>query len=88
MVNAAPIADAGPDLVGAPGQELTFAAPGSLDPDGDVAEYLWDFKDGAERERRAGPHTFDQPGIYQRAPAACATIPARTRRSTTTRRRS
>ena len=51
-VNAAPIADAGPDLVGAPGQELTFAAAGSLDPDGDVAEYLWEFKDGAERERR------------------------------------
>ena len=36
-VNAAPIADAGPDLVGAPGQELSFAAAGSLDPDGDVA---------------------------------------------------
>ena len=53
-VNAAPIADAGPDLVGAPGQELAFAAAGSLDPDGDVAEYLWQFKEGATRERPAG----------------------------------
>ena len=31
-VNAAPIADAGPDLVGAPGQELSFAAAGCSIP--------------------------------------------------------
>ena len=32
LVNQAPIADAGPDQVGAPGQELTFVGSGSLDP--------------------------------------------------------
>ena len=52
-VNAAPIADAGPDLVGAPGQELSFAAAGSLDPDGDVAQYLWQFKEARARPARA-----------------------------------
>jgi PKD repeat protein len=64
VVNAAPIADAGPDLVGAPGQELTFAAAGSLDPDGDVAEYLWSFKDGATANGQRVAYAFDQPGTY------------------------
>jgi large repetitive protein len=64
VVNAAPIADAGPDLVGAPGQELTFAAQGSIDPDGDVAEYLWSFKQGAEASGAQVRYTFDQPGVY------------------------
>ena len=59
VVNAAPIADAGPDLVGAPGQELTFAAQGSIDPDGDVAEYLWSFKEGAEARGPQVRYTFD-----------------------------
>ena len=64
VVNAAPIADAGPDLIGAPGQELTFVAAGSIDPDGDVAEYLWSFKDGAEASGPQVRYTFDQPGVY------------------------
>jgi len=64
VVNAAPIADAGPDLVGAPGQELTFAAQGSIDPDGDVAEYLWSFKDGAGASGPQVRYTFDRPGVY------------------------
>ena len=86
VVNAAPIADAGPDLVGAPGQELTFAAQGSIDPDGDVAEYLWSFKEGAEA---SGPRSAT-PSIDLACTAcgsACATTPPRTRRSTTTKPR-
>ena len=63
-VNAAPIADAGPDLVGAPGQELAFAAGGSLDPDGDVAEFLWQFKDGATASGPRVSYAFDRPGVY------------------------
>ena len=63
-VNAAPIADAGPDLVGAPGQELAFAAAGSLDPDGDVADYLWQFKDGATASGPRVSYAFDRPGVY------------------------
>ncbi len=63
-VNAAPIADAGPDLVGAPGQELKFVAAGSLDPDGDVAQYVWSFKDGADANGAQVSHKFDRPGTY------------------------
>ncbi len=64
VVNAAPIADAGPDLVGAPGQELKFVAAGSLDPDGDVAQYVWSFKDGANANGAQVSHKFDRPGVY------------------------
>jgi large repetitive protein len=63
-VNAAPIADAGPDLVGAPGQDLAFAAAGSLDPDGDVAQYLWEFKEGATASGPRVSYAFDRPGVY------------------------
>jgi PKD repeat protein len=63
-VNAAPIADAGPDLVGAPGQELVFAAAGSLDPDGDLADYLWQFKEGATASGPRVSYAFDRPGVY------------------------
>ena len=64
VVNEAPIADAGPDLVGAPGQALTFTGSGSIDPDGDVVEYLWDFKDGANSSGAQVSHSFEQPGTY------------------------
>ncbi len=64
VVNQAPIADAGPDLVGAPGQALTFLGSGSIDPDGDVTEYLWDFKDGTSGSGGQVAHSFDRPGTY------------------------
>ncbi len=64
VVNTPPIADAGPDLVGAPGEELIFQASRSVDPDGDVANYEWDFKDGTTGEGRVTAHTFKKPGRY------------------------
>jgi PKD repeat protein len=64
VVNEAPIADAGPDLIGAPGQALTFVGSGSIDPDGDVVEYLWDFKDGASAAGGQVSHSFERPGTY------------------------
>ena len=65
VVNESPIADAGPDLIGAPGQTLTFVGSGSIDPDGDVIEHLWDFKDGASGSGSQVQHSFEQPGTYQ-----------------------
>ncbi|WP_119462357.1 PKD domain-containing protein [Rhodospirillaceae bacterium SYSU D60014] len=65
LVNEAPIADAGKDQLGAPGQELTFLGSGSLDPDGDVADYFWDFKDGSTATGEQVAHRFTRPGIYQ-----------------------
>jgi chitodextrinase len=64
VVNEAPIADAGPDMIGAPGQALTFAGAGSIDPDGDVIEWLWDFKDGASAAGGQVSHSFERPGTY------------------------
>lgn len=63
-VNAAPIADAGPDLVGAPGEQLVFSGDGSLDPDGAVSTYMWDFRDGTTATGPVAVHSYDEPGTY------------------------
>lgn len=64
-INQSPIADAGPDLVAAPGQELTFDGRGSVDPDGTVQTYHWRFGDGGEAEGPQVRHGFDTPGHYR-----------------------
>lgn len=64
-VNAAPVAQAGDDRIAAPGQSLTFDASGSRDPDGTIAEYLWDFGDGTSGAGATAAHAFDVPGIYR-----------------------
>jgi PKD repeat protein len=64
-VNQAPIADAGPDQIGAPGEELVFSGSGSLDPDGDIVDWVWDFKDGATATGERVTHRFARPGAYQ-----------------------
>ncbi len=64
IVNARPIADAGPDLIGAPGETLTFQGSRSLDPDGSIAEYQWDFRDGATATGQVVRHAFAEPGTY------------------------
>ena len=52
VVNAVPIADAGPDLIGAPGEGLVFSGARSVDPDGEIADYHWEFGDGSTGARR------------------------------------
>ncbi len=64
VVNAAPIADAGPDMIGAPGEQLVFSGDQSLDPDGNVAIYSWNFRDGTMADGQTVFHAFDQPGTY------------------------
>ena len=63
-VNTPPIADAGPDLVGSPGEELVFQGNRSVDPDGDIASWEWDFKDGSTGSGEIVAHTFETPGRY------------------------
>jgi len=63
-VNARPIADPGPDRIAAPGEKVVFDGSRSLDQDGDIAEYRWDFRDGSEGKGRITSHSFARPGIY------------------------
>ncbi len=46
------------------GEAVTFDASGTTDPDGEVVEYAWDFKNG---ETATGPvveHVYDEAGTY------------------------
>jgi PKD repeat protein len=63
-VNSLPIADAGPNQLGAPGQVLAFDASRSIDPDGDVQDTIWDFMDGQKAAGERVTHAFERPGIY------------------------
>lgn len=63
-VNQAPIADAGRDQQGAPGEDLAFSGSASLDPDGDILEYHWDFKDGTRKSGERVTHRFERAGVY------------------------
>ena len=56
--NRWPIADAGPDRVATSGLPITFDASGSVDPDGTIATYAWDFGDGATGAGLSVTHTF------------------------------
>ncbi len=65
MVNAAPIADAGPSQVVAPGEEFQLSASGSLDPDGGIADYLWVFPDGQTARGARTAYSLGQPGLHR-----------------------
>lgn len=63
-VNDLPIADSGPDIVAAPGEEILFDGSRSLDPDGSIERYEWDFRDGASGFGQQVTHVFKKPGTY------------------------
>ena len=56
---AAPIADAGPDLVGPIGSPLSFDGSASTG-----TAFLWDFGDGTTADTVRADHTYTQPGNY------------------------
>jgi len=62
VVNEKPLADAGPDQIAATGQEVRFDGAGSRDPDGEIAEYHWDFGDGQSATGKTAVHRYSQPG--------------------------
>ena len=64
-INARPLADAGPDLLVAPGQQFVLDGQGSADLDGAIAEHLWTLADGAELSGPSVAHAFDAPGLYR-----------------------
>lgn len=49
------------------GQNVSFNASTSMDPDGEIVEYRWDWGDGSSPEIRSGPnasHTFGTSGNF------------------------
>ena len=64
IVNALPVADAGFDVTAAPGESINFDGRRSLDPDGTIAKYEWDFKDGSRDLGDQVAHAFSKPGTY------------------------
>jgi PKD repeat protein len=46
------------------GQPLQFSAAGSVDPDGQVVSYDWEFSDGETYSGERGSRTFAEPGSY------------------------
>ena len=65
-INQAPLALAAADPVSGPGPlEVHFSSAGSVDPDGSIVSYFWDFGDSSDPPNRHDPnpvHTFLQTG--------------------------
>ncbi len=64
VVNERPLADAGPDRRAAPGETVRFTAQGSIDPDGAIVAYEWDFGDGTSATGLGASHAYERPGLY------------------------
>ena len=63
-VNARPIADAGGNRDVCSGEPILFDASDSLDPDGGLLAYAWDFGDGRSSTERHPTHRYDEPGEF------------------------
>jgi len=62
--NLAPVADAGSDVSAVVGVPVLFDGANSLDPDGAIAEFVWDFNDGNEVSAVQSEHAFAAAGLY------------------------
>jgi PKD repeat protein len=64
VVNSLPLSDAGPDQHVNPSEDVVFNGGGSVDPDGSITKYMWDFGDGATAEGSTVKHAYPKPGKY------------------------
>ncbi|WP_175483123.1 PKD domain-containing protein [Salinihabitans flavidus] len=64
-VNAPPVAQAGPDRTICPGDTLRFDAGESLDPDGEITAWIWEFSDGVSLSGPVVERRFDDPGAME-----------------------
>lgn len=64
IINEKPIANAGDDKVVAPGELVSFDGSGSIDRDGTVEVYNWNFGDGDKASGTKVEHAYSKPGIY------------------------
>lgn len=63
--NFSPVARVGSDRMTVAGTALGFDGGNSIDPDGTIAGYAWDFGDGSTSASAQATHTYTTAGIYQ-----------------------
>ena len=57
--NQPPVAEANGPYSGAPGTSICFSSAGSVDPDGTIASFRWNFGDGSRPTSQPNPcHTY------------------------------
>ena len=64
IINHLPIADAGPDILGAPDETVILNGSSSIDPDGEIVKWKWDTGDGNVKTGKMISHAYKKPGIY------------------------
>lgn len=62
--NESPILDIKATNNGFVNQTIVFDASGSIDPDGIIISYIWDFGDGTTGTGKTLDHSYTKPGIY------------------------
>ncbi len=62
--NTPPVADAGGDKTAEVGESILFDAGASVDPDGTIVSWSWDFGDGASADGEQVSHAFSASGAY------------------------
>ncbi|MCJ8318013.1 MAG: PKD domain-containing protein [Colwellia sp.] len=65
--NVAPVADANGDYVASVNGTINFLSMGSLDTDGDIVSYLWDFGDNSQSADANPTHVYTVAGSYTAA---------------------
>jgi PKD repeat protein len=65
IINAKPIADAGPDRLVVPKEIIPFNAKNSFDSDGKIVSWHWDFGNGDSSDKENPFYAFKQPGVYR-----------------------
>ncbi len=64
VINAKPIADAGPDITVAPGEKFMLSGVNSIDPDGNIASYSWTLSNDLKSNDDSFEYEIDKPGHY------------------------
>lgn len=64
-INESPIADAGPPQTVAPGEEFVVSGRASIDPDGEIATYVWDFPNGSSVQGQRAAYAIAAPGLHR-----------------------
>lgn len=62
--NQVPVARAGADITAVIGEVIRFDAAASMDPDGNISSYKWDFGDGGHTQGVSAIHTYWKAGEY------------------------